>query len=69
MLDPTQKKARSEARRAQTTFERSQSKLDAAAAARRESFKRAAEAGLSMAEIGEVVGLHRTRVNQIINGK
>ena len=69
MADSKQKKARSQARRAQATFERSQDKLDDATAARRESFKRAAEAGLSMAEIGDAVGLHRTRVNQIINGK
>lgn len=69
MSDPKQKKARSEARRAQATFERTQTQLDGAAAARRESFRRAADAGLSMAEIGEAVGLHRTRVNQIIKGK
>jgi hypothetical protein len=69
MADQKQTKARNEARRAQASFERAQTKLDDAAAARRESFKRAADAGLSMAEIGEAVGLHRTRVNQIIKGK
>jgi hypothetical protein len=69
MLDPEQKQARSEARRAQATFERAKARTDDAATARRESFKRAAYAGLSMAEIGEAVGLHRTRVNQIIKGK
>jgi hypothetical protein len=69
MPDPEQKKARNEARRAQATFERAQARTDDAATARRESFKRAADAGLSMAEIGEAVGLHRTRVNQIIKGK
>jgi hypothetical protein len=69
MLDPKQKKARSEARRAQANFERTQARIDDAAATRRKSFKRAADAGLSMAEIGEAVGLHRTRVNQIIKGK
>jgi hypothetical protein len=69
MADAEQKKARTEARRAQAKFERTQSQLGAAAKARRESFQRAAAAGLSMAEIGDAVGLHRTRVNQIIKGK
>jgi hypothetical protein len=69
MSDASRKKARSEARRAQSKFERTQGQLDAAAEARRESFQRAAAAGLSMAEIGDAVGLHRTRVNQIIKGK
>jgi len=63
------KKARSEARKAQAKFERKTEQLDDAVKERRESFERAAEAGLSMAEIGEAVGLHRSRVNQIINGK
>ena len=63
------KQARSEARRAQAKFEQVQGRLDDATKARRESFKRAAAAGLSMAEIAEAVGLHRTRVNQIINGR
>lgn len=64
-----EKKARAEARRAQARFERTRGQLEAAANERRETFKRAAAAGLSMAEIGEAVGLHRTRVNQIIKGK
>lgn len=63
------KQARSEARRAQARFERTQGQLVDATKARQESFKRAAAAGLSMAEIAEAVGLHRTRVNQIIRGK
>lgn len=61
--------ARAEARRAQAKFERRTAQLDDAAKERRESFQRAADSGLSMAEIGEAVGLHRSRVNQIIKGK
>ena len=63
------KQARSEARRAQAMFERKTAQLDDAVKDRRESFRRAADAGLSMAEIAEAVGLHRSRVNQIIKGK
>lgn len=63
------KTARTEARRAQAKFDRKTEQLDAAVKERREAFQRAADAGLSMAEIGEVVGLHRSRVNQIIKGK
>jgi DNA-directed RNA polymerase specialized sigma24 family protein len=69
MTDDAQRKARAEAKRAQVKFERVQGQLEGAVASRRESFRRAAAAGLSMAEIGAAVGLHRTRVNQIINGK
>ena len=68
-MGDAKKQARTEARRAQAKFERTQGQLDGAAKARRESFRRAADAGLSMAEIGETVGLHRSRVNQIIKGK
>jgi len=68
-MGDAKKQARSEARRAQAKFERTQGQLEDATEARRESFKRAADAGLSMAEIAEAVGLHRTRVNQIIKGK
>lgn len=68
-MGDARKQARSEARRAQAKFERVQGQLEDATKARRESFKRAADAGLSMAEIADAVGLHRTRVNQIINGR
>jgi plasmid maintenance system antidote protein VapI len=44
-------------------------RLDELGAARRERFRQAAAAGASMAEIAEAVGLHRSRVNQIIHGK
>lgn len=68
-MDPAQRKALQTARRAQARFDQAQERLDAAAVARREGFAQAAAAGLSMAEIGEAVGLHRSRVNQIIHGK
>ncbi|MDX6622211.1 MAG: hypothetical protein QOE75_143 [Solirubrobacterales bacterium] len=68
-MGDAKKQARAEARRAQAKFERRTAQLDDAAKERRESFKRAADAGLSMAEIGEAVGLHRSRVNNILKGK
>lgn len=58
--------ARRAARAAQKQYER-----DAAAAqrARREAFIAAQKAGLSLRAIGEEVGLHHTRVGQIIRGE
>ena len=58
-----------EVQRAQSKVERSQGQLDEARAARRESFKRARAAGLSLAEIGNAAELHRSRVDQILRGK
>jgi DNA-directed RNA polymerase specialized sigma24 family protein len=51
---------------AQKQFER-----DSAAAqqARRRAFAQAQKEGLSLREIGEKVGLHHTRVGQIIRGE
>lgn len=37
--------------------------------ARREAFAKAQEEGLSLRDIGEAVGLHHSRVGQIIEGK
>ena len=68
-MDAAQRKALNAARHAQTQFDRAQERVSASATARRESFERAAAAGLSMAEIAKAVGLDRTRVNQIIHGK
>lgn len=69
MADDPRRKALKKAGRAQTQFEKSRQRLDDHIAARRESFREAAAAGASMAEIAEAVGLNRSRVNQIIHGK
>jgi DNA-directed RNA polymerase specialized sigma24 family protein len=66
--DP-KRKARDEAKRAQSRYERERSKLDRAADERRQTFERAQAAGLSLAEIAEATGLHRSRVDQILKGK
>jgi hypothetical protein len=42
---------------------------EAAAQARRDAWARAQEEGLTLREIGEAVGLHHTRVGQIIRGE
>ncbi|HET7446036.1 MAG TPA: hypothetical protein VFJ57_15410 [Solirubrobacterales bacterium] len=60
------RKARDEVRKAQADFERQVSK---AQDARRKSFERAQRSGLSLRAIGEEVGLHHTRVGQIIRGE
>lgn len=64
MPDDSKRKARDDAKRAQARYEREQSKLDQAADERRKSFGRAQAAGLSLAEIAEATGLHRSRVDQ-----
>jgi len=58
--------ARKAVRAAQKQFER-----DSAATqkARRKAFAQAQREGLSLREIGEEVGLHRSRVAQIIKGE
>lgn len=63
--DPKQK-ARSELRAAQVAFERAETRRDEASSARRTSFERAQKAGMTLREIGEVVGLHHTRVSEIL---
>jgi hypothetical protein len=59
-------KARDDLRRARVKFEQ---KLGEAHAERLASFKRAQKAGLSLREIAAEVGLHWTRVGQILRGK
>lgn len=68
MAGDAKQKARTEVRRAQSKFERSQSQHEAIRRTRRESFERARSAGLSLAEIAEAAGLHRSRVDQILRG-
>lgn len=67
MADP-QEKARAEVRRAQAEFEQTLSKHEKSRESRRKSFERARAAGLSLAEIGKVANLHRSRVDQILRG-
>lgn len=66
MADDAKQKARAELRRVQSEYDR---KHEEARAARRSSFKRAQEAGLSLREIAEEVDMHWTRVGEIIRGE
>jgi vacuolar-type H+-ATPase subunit E/Vma4 len=66
MADAAEQKARRAVRDAQAKFEREQT---AAQKARRKAFTDAQKAGLTLRDIGEEVGLHHTRVLQIIRGK
>lgn len=63
--DPKQE-AIAEVKRAQRDYERN---VDAAREARRQSFERAQEAGLSLRDIGDAIGLHRGRVWEILRDK
>ena len=57
---------RASVRAAQKRYE---SNIESAREGRREAFARAQEEGLSHSEIAAVVGLHKSRVGQIIEGK
>lgn len=59
-------KVREALRDAQDQFERD---AEAVKAARRKAFADAQAAGLSLREIAGVVGLHYSRVSEILNGK
>jgi DNA-directed RNA polymerase specialized sigma24 family protein len=63
--DPAQK-ARKAVREAQVRFERD---AKAVRDARREAFADAQAAGLSLREIANEVGLHHSRVAEVIQGK
>jgi hypothetical protein len=66
MADAAQQKVRRDLRRAQANFER---KVGEAHAERLASFKRAQKAGLSLRDISQEIGLHWTRVGEILRGK
>jgi hypothetical protein len=66
MADDAKAKVRRTVREAQAKFVREQ---DAAQQARRKAFAEAQKAGLSLRDIGDEVGLHRSRIAQIIAGK
>jgi DNA-directed RNA polymerase specialized sigma24 family protein len=59
-------KAREELRRAQDQYER---EAEAVKDTRRKAFADAHAAGLSLREIAGVVGLHYSRVSEILSGK
>jgi DNA-directed RNA polymerase specialized sigma24 family protein len=63
--DPKQK-ARKAVREAQVRFERD---AEAVREARRRAFADAQAAGLSLRQIAEEVGLHYSRISEILKGK
>jgi len=63
--DPKRKAASKAVKAAQKQFERDSK---AARQARRKAFAQAQKEGLSLREIGELVGLDHSRVGQIIRG-
>ncbi|HEY5816726.1 MAG TPA: hypothetical protein VIS95_10380 [Solirubrobacterales bacterium] len=64
--DSERKAARKAVKAAQRQFDRESA---ATQRARRKAFAQAQREGLSLREIGEEVGLHRSRIAQIIKGK
>ena len=70
MGDAAKDKARDEAQQAQAEYEAVEREYEAriapVRAARREKFKKAQDAGMTLREIAEAVGLHNTRVGQIL---
>ena len=64
--DPKRKAASKVVQTAQKQFERDSK---AAREARRKAFARAQKEGLSLRDIGELVGLDHSRVRQIIRGE
>jgi hypothetical protein len=66
MADTPKEKALAEAKRVQLDYKRN---VAAARKARRESFERAQKAGSSLRDIGKAVGLHPTRVREILRGE
>jgi DNA-directed RNA polymerase specialized sigma24 family protein len=64
--DPMRKAASKAVKAAQRQFERDSK---AAREARRKAFAQAQKEGLSLRDIGELVGLDRSRVGQIIRGE
>jgi DNA-directed RNA polymerase specialized sigma24 family protein len=64
--DPKRKAARKAVKTAQRQFDRESA---ATQRARQKAFAKAQKEGLSLREIAEEVGLHRSRVGQIISGK
>jgi hypothetical protein len=66
MTGDVKERALADVKHAQLDYERN---VDAARKARRKSFERAQKAGLSLRDIGDGVGLHRSRVGEILRGE
>ena len=66
MTDAAKEKARRDLRRAHASFER---KIGEAHTERLASFRRAQDSGLSLREISKEVGLHWTRVGELLRGE
>ena len=62
----SKQKAREALRRARANYERD---AEAAKEARRKALADAQAAGLSLREIADEVGLHYSRISEILNGK
>jgi DNA-directed RNA polymerase specialized sigma24 family protein len=69
MAEDAKQKVQAEVRRAQANVDRAQDQIEQARVARRKTFERARAAGLSLAEIATTADLHRSRVDQILQGK
>jgi hypothetical protein len=65
----SKRKALADAQRAQAKFEKTREQIDQDGQTRRETFSRARDAGATLREIGESVGLHWTRVREIVSGR
>ena len=66
MADESKTALRDSVRAAQKRYE---ADIEAAREGRREAFAKAQEEGLSLSEIAAEVGLHRSRIGQILEGK
>lgn len=65
-MSDRKERGRRAAQKAQADY---QSAIDKARESRRLGFEKAQEAGLSLREIGEAVGLHWSTVHHILKGK
>jgi hypothetical protein len=66
MAGNVKEKALADAKRAQSDYKR---EIAAARNMRRKSFEKAQKAGSSLRDIGKAVGLHPTRVREILRGE
>jgi DNA-directed RNA polymerase sigma subunit (sigma70/sigma32) len=69
MAEDSKQRALHDARRAQATFEKTREQMARHGRDRQERFQRAKETGATLREIGEAVGLHWTRIREIVSGR